>query len=64
MVNINLNILHSCSSTNNVALEAAIKGAVEGSSFLSHQQTAGRGRNNNKWTSMSGNLFLSTIINH
>ena len=29
---------------------------------LAHIQTKGRGRNQNKWTSIKGNLFLSTII--
>ena len=62
MVNINLNILNSCSSTNDIAFKAAAKGAEEGNSYLAYLQTNGRGRNNNQWTSMKGNLFLSTII--
>ena len=62
MVNINLNILNSCSSTNDIAFKAATMGAEEGNSYLAYQQTNGRGRNNNQWTSMKGNLFLSTII--
>ena len=62
MVNINLNILNSCSSTNDIAYAAAKKGAEEGNSYLSYDQINGRGRNNNKWESMKGNLFLSTII--
>ena len=62
MVNINLNILNSCSSTNDIAFKAAIKGAEEGNSYLAFLQTNGRGRNNNHWTSIKGNLFLSTII--
>ena len=62
MANINLNILNSCSSTNDIAFKAAKKGAEEGNSYLAYLQTNGRGRNNNQWTSMKGNLFLSTII--
>ena len=62
MININLNILNSCSSTNDIAFKAAQKGAKEGDSYLSYEQTKGRGRNNKLWISMKGNLFLSTII--
>ena len=62
MLNINLNILDVCSSTNDIAFNAALNGEVEGTSYLAHTQTEGRGRNQNKWTSSKGNLFLSTII--
>ena len=62
MLNINLNLLNVCTSTNDIAFNAALNGEVEGTSYLSHIQTKGRGRNQNKWTSTKGNLFLSTII--
>lgn len=62
MLNINLNILNVCTSTNDIAFNAALNGEVEGTSYLAHTQTEGRGRNQNKWTSSKGNLFLSTII--
>ena len=62
MTNFNLNILQTCSSTNDIAIKNAKKGLPEGSSYLSYLQTNGRGRNNNKWESMMGNLFLSTIL--
>ena len=62
MVNINLKTLTTCLSTNDIALEGAKAGFDEGSSYLSYLQTKGRGRNDNKWTSLEGNLFLSTII--
>ncbi|MDB2479114.1 biotin--[acetyl-CoA-carboxylase] ligase, partial [Alphaproteobacteria bacterium] len=62
MVNINLKTLTTCSSTNDIALEGAKAGLDEGTSYLSYSQTKGRGRNDNKWTSLEGNLFLSTII--
>jgi len=58
----NLNILQTCSSTNDIAIINAKKGLPEGSSYLSYLQTNGRGRNNNQWESMKGNLFLSTIF--
>jgi BirA family biotin operon repressor/biotin-[acetyl-CoA-carboxylase] ligase len=57
-----LNILQTCSSTNDVAIKNAKKGLPEGSSYLSYLQKNGRGRNNNQWASMKGNLFLSTIF--
>ena len=62
MVNINLKTLITCSSTNDQAFQGAQDGLEEGVSFLSYSQTKGRGRNDNKWTSLKGNLFLSTII--
>ena len=62
MLKINLNILDVCTSTNDIAFNAALNGEVEGTSYLAHTQTEGRGRNQNKWTSSKGNLFLSTII--
>jgi len=62
LTNFDLNILQTCSSTNDVAIKNAKKGLPEGTSYLSYSQTKGRGRNNNKWESMKGNLFLSTIF--
>ena len=62
MLNINLNILNVCTSTNDIAFSAALNGEIEGTSYLANTQTKGRGRNQNKWTSTKGNLFLSTII--
>jgi BirA family biotin operon repressor/biotin-[acetyl-CoA-carboxylase] ligase len=62
LVDIKLNILDVCSSTNDIAFKAALKGEVEGNSYLAHMQTKGRGRNHHKWTSIKGNLFLSTIL--
>ncbi len=62
MINIDLNILKTCSSTNDIAKNEANMGALEGSSYLSYSQTNGRGRNKNKWKSLDGNLFLSSIF--
>ena len=62
MINVNLNVLQTCSSTNDIAFKEAKNGAIEGSSYLSYMQTKGRGRNENKWQSTKGNLFLSTVL--
>ena len=62
MAYLDLNILRTCSSTNDIAIINAKKGLPEGTSYLSYVQTKGRGRNNNHWESMKGNLFLSTIF--
>ena len=62
MTYLDLNILQTCSSTNDIAIKNAKQGLPEGTSYLSYLQTKGRGRNNNQWESMKGNLFLSTIF--
>ena len=62
MIIISLNILKTCSSTNDIARKEAINGSLEGTSYLSYVQTNGRGRNKNKWESLEGNLFLSSIF--
>ncbi len=62
MTHIDLKILQTCSSTNDIAIQKASKGSPEGCSYLCYFQTNGRGRNNNHWESLKGNLFLSTII--
>ena len=62
MAHLNLNVLQTCSSTNDIAIKNAKKGLPEGTSYLSYLQSKGRGRNNNQWESTEGNLFLSTIF--
>ena len=62
MIDINLKVYKTCTSTNDLALKEAQNGSNEGSSFLSYAQTKGRGRNNSTWESLDGNLFLSTIL--
>ena len=48
---------------NTIAMEAAAAGAPEGSVFLAEQQTAGRGRANNKWHSAeSSGIYCSVIL--
>jgi BirA family biotin operon repressor/biotin-[acetyl-CoA-carboxylase] ligase len=50
-------------STNTIAMEAAAGGASEGSVFLAEQQTAGRGRGNNRWHSAeSAGIYCSVIL--
>ena len=62
MIDINLKVYKTCSSTNDIAFKEAQNGSSEGNSFLSYIQTKGRGRNSSTWESLKGNLFLSTII--
>ncbi|MGH9530238.1 MAG: biotin--[acetyl-CoA-carboxylase] ligase [Terriglobales bacterium] len=50
-------------STNDVAMEAAGKGAPQGTVFLAEQQTAGRGRGANEWHStQSAGIYCSVIL--
>ena len=51
MTNLDLNILQTCTSTNDIAIKYAKKGLPEGSSYLSYSQKKGRGRNKNQWES-------------
>jgi BirA family biotin operon repressor/biotin-[acetyl-CoA-carboxylase] ligase len=50
-------------STNEIAMEAASKGAPEGSVFLAEQQTAGRGRGAHQWHSaQSAGIYCSVVL--
>ena len=52
-----------CDSTNQVALDAARKGAPEGLVVVSEVQTAGRGRQRRLWHSPPGlNLYFSVLL--
>ena len=62
MININLQIIEECKSTNASLIKLAKEGYPEGYSLLSINQTCGRGTLKKKWVSISGNLFLSTLI--
>ena len=62
MININLQIIEECNSTNASLIKLAKEGYPEGYSLLSINQTRGRGTRKKKWVSISGNLFLSTLI--
>ena len=62
MININLQTIEECKSTNTSLIKLAKEGYPEGYSLLSINQTCGRGTRKKKWISISGNLFLSTLI--
>ena len=62
MIKINLHTVEECKSTNASLIKLAKKGYPEGYSLLSINQTCGRGTRKKKWISISGNLFLSTLI--
>ena len=50
-------------STNAAAMEAAIRGAPEGSVFLAEEQTDGRGRGSHSWHSArSAGIYCSVIL--
>ena len=49
-------------STNALAMEAAAAGAVEGTVFLSEEQTAGRGRGAHAWHSAQGTGIYCSVI--
>ena len=59
----NVHHYYRVGSTNTVAMDAAAAGAPEGTVFLAEQQTAGRGRANNKWHSAeSTGIYCSVIL--
>ena len=50
-------------STNVAAMEAAARGAADGSVFLAEEQTAGRGRGANQWHSArSAGIYCSVVL--
>jgi BirA family transcriptional regulator, biotin operon repressor / biotin---[acetyl-CoA-carboxylase] ligase len=59
----NIHCFGAVTSTNEVALQAAVAGAEEGSVFIAEEQTAGRGRGGHSWHSSSdGGLYLSIVL--
>ena len=62
MINFSLQTIEECKSTNTSLIKLAKEGYPEGYSLLSINQTCGRGTRKKKWISISGNLFLSTLI--
>ena len=62
MIKINLQTIEECKSTNASLIKLANEGYPEGYSLLSLNQTCGKGTGKKKWISISGNLFLSTLI--
>lgn len=58
-----LHFLATTDSTNNDALEAARKGAPEGSVYFADEQLAGRGRGDHAWHSAAGEgLYVSVLL--
>jgi BirA family biotin operon repressor/biotin-[acetyl-CoA-carboxylase] ligase len=58
-----LHHFHAIGSTNTELLEAAAKGAPEGTVYLADEQTAGRGRGGHAWHSAPGDgLYLSVLV--
>jgi BirA family transcriptional regulator, biotin operon repressor / biotin---[acetyl-CoA-carboxylase] ligase len=49
-------------STNDVAVQAARRGAAEGTIVTADVQTAGRGRRGRTWRSPRGGLYLSVVL--
>jgi BirA family biotin operon repressor/biotin-[acetyl-CoA-carboxylase] ligase len=52
----------SCPSTQDIAIEAAQRGAALPLAILARQQTAGRGRGGRTWHALDGNLNLSLAL--
>jgi BirA family transcriptional regulator, biotin operon repressor / biotin---[acetyl-CoA-carboxylase] ligase len=59
---LNLIELDVIGSTNDHAKGLAKSGYPHGTVVWAHQQTMGRGRQGNTWTSMPGNLFMTMIM--
>ena len=55
-------LLKSCTSTNEIALQEALKGAPDGTVIVAEHQTNGKGRLGRSWFSWPGNLALSVIL--
>jgi BirA family biotin operon repressor/biotin-[acetyl-CoA-carboxylase] ligase len=54
--------LSSVGSTNDHAKQLAREGCAHGTVVWAREQTAGRGRQGNSWTSLSGNLFMTMVL--
>ena len=57
-----LEVLDSCTSTNDVAAQRANTGAFHGYTVLCEEQTAGRGRQGRTWFSPRGGIWLTTLL--
>jgi len=57
-----LEVLDSCTSTNDVAAQRANIGAPHGYTVLAEEQTAGRGRQGSTWFSPRGGIWLTTLL--
>ena len=52
----------SLTSTNEAAKQEARRGAVEGTTIIADEQTAGKGRKKRVWLSPRGSISLSVIL--
>lgn len=58
-----MRVYDSVGSTNDVAIQLAASGAVDGTAVIADQQSAGRGRHGRGWWSPPGSgLYLSIIV--
>jgi BirA family transcriptional regulator, biotin operon repressor / biotin---[acetyl-CoA-carboxylase] ligase len=58
-----IHYFRSTTSTNEMAMKAALEGAEEGSLFIADEQTAGRGRGGHSWHSpAAGGLYVSILL--
>lgn len=58
----NIEVFDTLPSTQILAVERAAAGVAEGTVIQSLEQTCGRGRHGNEWTSPMGNLYLSLVL--
>ncbi len=58
----NLIVLPRTGSTNDVAKEAALEGAPEGTVVVAEEQTAGRGRLGRRWVAPPGTCLLCSLL--
>ncbi len=57
-----IELLAETESTNILAMEAAARGAPEGTVIVAETQTAGKGRLGRQWVSPRGNIYMSIIL--
>jgi BirA family biotin operon repressor/biotin-[acetyl-CoA-carboxylase] ligase len=57
-----LQILDTCTSTNDIAAELACSGASHGYVVLAEEQTAGRGRLGRAWLSPRGGIWMTLVL--
>ena len=62
METISVTTLDIVTSTSDHLLDAARKGAPEGTAFRANVQTKGRGRRGRDWVSPRGNLYVSILL--
>jgi len=62
-MNFHIHKFETCTSTNDVAREMALRGAPEGTAVVAEEQTAGRGTKGRSWHSPRGKgLYVSLVL--